>query len=323
MVAPVSIIITVFNRTEYLAEAIRSALCQTVRPLEIIVTDDSSNKDIKTICDSFNDSKIRYRNNKERLGVALNLRQAIYEAKGKFIAILNDDDLFEPEFLNKLVVPLEESNNRILVFSDYWFISQDGQIDEKLTDDVSAVYGRDVLPGGDVGNFTEFVLKTNGVPLAMASIFRKDALNLDLLVSEVEGAYDFWISCLLAATGDFAYYIPERLSRYRMHGARETERKAPDRNQNMVYIYDKLIELKLFPTWNKFILRKKGEALRALGVDNLYFDQVSESRKYFIQSVQIELSWKAIAGIIITFLPRQIRQVLKLTKGKAGAGIFL
>jgi len=207
MTVPVSVIITVFERLNYLADAIKSALDQTLMPLEIIVTDDSSSKKIETICNSFNHAKIRYRNNKLNLGVALNVRAAISEAKGKYIAILNDDDIFEPAFIEKLIAPLRKHEDRVLAFSDYWFISQDGKIDEKLTDDVAAIYGRDILPKGEVENLNEFVLEKNGVPLAMAAIFRKDALNLKLLSREVEGAYDFWISCLLASTGRPVYYV--------------------------------------------------------------------------------------------------------------------
>jgi len=314
MTVPVSVIITVFERLNYLADAIKSALDQTLMPLEIIVTDDSSSKKIETICNSFNHAKIRYRNNKLNLGVALNVRAAISEAKGKYIAILNDDDIFEPAFIEKLIAPLRKHEDRVLAFSDYWFISQDGKIDEKLTDDVAAIYGRDILPKGEVENLNEFVLEKNGVPLAMAAIFRKDALNLKLLSREVEGAYDFWISCLLASTGRPVYYVHERLSRYRMHEGRESERISPDRNNNMVYIYEKLIELNFFPSWKQFLENKKAQALLCVGIDNLKFGQKDTARKYFKMSFKTKTGLKTLAAFFITFLPEWTRVKLKLTK---------
>ena len=84
-----TVIVTVFRRTQFLRQALMSALHQTFRSLEIIVTDDSSSSEIKAICDSFHDSRIRYRANTATLGVALNLRTAMKEAGGKYIAILN------------------------------------------------------------------------------------------------------------------------------------------------------------------------------------------------------------------------------------------
>ena len=69
MILPVTVIITVFNRTDYLAYAVKSVLAQTLPPLEIIVKDDSSSKAIKAICDSFERPEIQYRANFVRLGV--------------------------------------------------------------------------------------------------------------------------------------------------------------------------------------------------------------------------------------------------------------
>lgn len=94
----VSVIVTVFHRTEFLHKALQSALNQTFQDFEILVTDDSRSAKIRAIADSFGSDKIRYRANAETLGVALNLRAAVAEAGGRYIAVLNDDDSWEPSF---------------------------------------------------------------------------------------------------------------------------------------------------------------------------------------------------------------------------------
>jgi len=309
----VTVLVTVYKRTRFLNEAIKSALEQTFRSFEIIVTDDSDSDAVRAICDSFHSPFIRYRKNVFTLGVTLNLRAAICEARGEYIAILNDDDAWEPEFLDKLVLPLQEDSNISLGFCDHWIASEDGSLDSLRTDANSVHYGRDILPEGKIDNLEELVLEKNGVPMAMAAIFRKDVIDFGLLVSDVAGAYDFWLSCLLAASGRPAYYVSRRLTRYRVHGQMETGRKAPDKNKNMIFIYEKLIELNLFPKRINFLYRKYSQCYFQVGKDHLWFNQPTLARSYFFGALGSPLNYKALLGIMLSYLPRRFRVALKAT----------
>ena len=314
MIPEVTVVITVYRRVQYLQQAIASVLKQTLPPCEIIVADDSSSANIKAICDSFVRPDIRYKVNLIRLGVALNVRDAISEAKGKYVAILNDDDVWMPEFLEKLTAPLEEDQERVLAFSDHWVMSADGQIDRKKTEENTRYYGRNDLRRGEVSNLEELAFEKNGIPLAMAAVFRKDAIALNLFFKEVEGAYDFWMSCLLAASGKSAYYVPERLTCYRVHGAMESGRRAPEKNANLLFIYQKLIELNYFRKRKNNLSKKYGQSLFCVGKDNLFFDHTVVARDYYFRSLMAGAGWKAIAGLLISYLPRKVRVVLKFTQ---------
>lgn len=302
----VSVIVTVFNRTEFLAVALQSVLDQTCDDYEIIVTDDSASDPIRAICESFGNDRIRYRRNVDRLGVALNLRAAVSEARGRYIAILNDDDLWEPEFLEKLVAPLEEDPARGLAFCDHWLIDANGVIDAAATDANTAYYGRADLPRGEVARFDEHVLMRNGVPLAMGSVFRVDAIDWSRVVPEVSGAYDFWISCLLASSGARAFYVPERLTRYRTHQAMETARKAPDKNENLVYIYKTLLRLDAFPRYRDELARRHAHALFLVGKDNLRFNRKRQAQDLLRNSLKISFDAKAFVLLCLSYLPSSL-----------------
>jgi glycosyltransferase involved in cell wall biosynthesis len=310
----VTVIATVYNRLLYLRHALQSAINQTFRSVEIIVTDDSCSDAIRSIVNSFNSPLIRYRCNPSTLGVALNLRSAIKEARGKYVAILNDDDVWEPDFLDMLVAPLEQDSSRVLSFSDHWIITGEGIVDRQKTDENTVRYGRDALLVGVVANPVGLVLEQNGVPLAMASVFRKDAVDWELLVKDVSGAYDFWISCLLVSTGRPIYFIPERLTRYRVHAAMETARKVPDKNENMVYIYSKLLGMALFPDKKTLLTSRYSQALFQVGKDSIYFNRCQLARSYFMYSLKTNITFKAMAGFCISFLPRMVRTALNYTK---------
>lgn len=310
MTPKVSIIVTVFNRTEFLPDALQGALGQSFQDYEIIVTDDSASAAIRGICESFNTDKIRYRVNQDRLGVALNLRAAVAEARGKYIAILNDDDVWEPEFLARLVAPLEEDEGRVLAFSDHWIMDGEGTIDIAGTDANSKGYGRADLPPGDVAAFDELVLMKNGVPLAMGAVFRIDAFDWGRVVKEVSGAYDYWISCMLASSGGRAYYVPERLTRYRVHGGMETARRSPDKNENLVYINQTLVQEMAFPRYQDVLTRRYAGALYTVGKDNLAFNRKQQARDYLSRSLHLAFDKKAFACWCLSYLPAPLRSAV-------------
>ena len=164
----VTVIVTVYKRTKFLRQALQSALDQNYFSYEIIVTDDSCSESVKEIVDSFKNPLIKYRCNTSTLGVALNLRAAINEALGEYISILNDDDVWEADFLKSLVKPLEEDEDCVLSFSDHWIISEDGTIQIKETIKNTIFYGRSTLAEGNVEQAVNFLLHKNGIPLAMA-----------------------------------------------------------------------------------------------------------------------------------------------------------
>ena len=312
MIPAVTVILTVYTRTEYLRQAIESVFEQTYRSFEIIVAADSDNEEIKAICDSFQRPEIHYRRNPGTLGVALSLRGAMSVAQGQFIAILNDDDLWEPEFLARLVAPLEQDPKRVLAFCDHWVIAENGELDVAQADRSSRYYHRADLPEGKVADFEEFALVKKGVPFAMGALFRRDAIDLDLMVTEVSGAYDFWMTCLLAGSGNPAYYVPLRLTRYRVHSAMETVRAAPDKKENLVYIYRRLLELNLFPTLTAQVKKFYIQALRQVGKDHLEFGQHRKAREYFRQSLKDSRDTRTAVWWALSYLPQSWRTALKL-----------
>lgn len=303
----VSVIVTVFHRTEFLHQALQSALNQTFQDFEILVTDDSRSAKIRAIADSFGSDKIRYRANAETLGVALNLRAAVAEAGGRYIAVLNDDDNWEPSFLEKLVSPLEADARRVLAFSDHWLVNGDGEIQFPETDANSRHFGRATVRAGEVSDLTDLVLVHNGVPLAMAAVFRADAVDWARVVEEVSGAYDYWISLLLAASGGKAWYVAQRLTRYRVHAAMETGRRAPDKHQHLVYIYRTLLETGAFPHRAMLLRRRLAEALCAVGKDNLLFDHARAARMYLRRSLGVAFKPRTLIFLCLSCCPTVLR----------------
>jgi glycosyltransferase involved in cell wall biosynthesis len=212
----VSVLMSAYKPT-YLAPAIRSALDQTHRDIEIVLLDDSPTREVRALIERFDDSRIRYLRNETSRGPALSHARAIAEASGSVVGILNDDDLWEPNLVERLLRCLEASPDAVVAFSDHW-VMVNGKTDDEASDDCSHRWKRDTLEGGTHRPFQRLALLDKSIPLAVAALFRKDAISAGQIPPAVGGAYDFFLSYVLSRDGAGAIYVPERLAAWRVHG---------------------------------------------------------------------------------------------------------
>lgn len=113
----VSIIIPAYNAERYIARAIKSALNQTWRDIEVIVVDDGSTDRTAEIVRSFKDPRVRYiYQQNQNVGSARN--HGIKESKGKYITFLDADDEYLPEKVEKQVEFLEQNPKYQVVYCD-------------------------------------------------------------------------------------------------------------------------------------------------------------------------------------------------------------
>jgi glycosyltransferase involved in cell wall biosynthesis len=111
----VSVIIPTYNRPHLIKRAIKSVLNQTYQHFEIIVVDDSDNDETKKVIEGFGDKRIKYIKNEIRTThtAARNLAIKNSDSQSKYIAFLDDDDEWLPQFLEKCVNKLEERTDLV------------------------------------------------------------------------------------------------------------------------------------------------------------------------------------------------------------------
>jgi len=98
----------------------------------------------------------------------------------------------------------------------------------------------------------------------------------------------------------------------------ETARRAANKNENMVYIYEKLLEMELFPSKVTLLTKKYSQALFQVGKDNLYFNYGRIARRYFLKSLRVKFAAKAVAALWLSLLPKVVRIALRYTKPEIG-----
>ena len=95
-----SVVIAAYNAAATIAEAVESALSQTLPPLEVIVGDDGSTDETEVLLDQYRE-RIRYFRFPHR-GVASTWNAVLRLARGEFFAVLGADDVYAPERLEAL-----------------------------------------------------------------------------------------------------------------------------------------------------------------------------------------------------------------------------
>jgi len=122
----VSVIIPVYNAEQFIGAALQSVLNQTEQRFEIIVVDDSSTDATAAVVQSFSDPRIHLLTNETNLGVSASRNRAIKHASGDWIALLDADDWWRSERLERLLHHAE-SHEADLVADDIYFID-DGKL---------------------------------------------------------------------------------------------------------------------------------------------------------------------------------------------------
>ena len=123
----VSIITPSYQTASFIAETIESVLAQTYTNWEMIIVDDcSTDATDEVVAPYLGDSRIRYLKNEKNSGAAVSRNRALREAKGRWIAFLDSDDLWSPKKLEKQIAFMEE-NHYAFSYTEYEEIGENSK----------------------------------------------------------------------------------------------------------------------------------------------------------------------------------------------------
>lgn len=207
----VSIVIPVYNGSNYLREAIDSALAQTYKNVEVIVVNDGSTDDGATerIALSYGD-RIRYFH-KENGKVASALNLGIREMTGEYFSWLSHDDMYYPDKIEVQVEWLRQHEGRrnVILYSDYDVINNKSQV-------VRSVKGG----GWEPHQFRFALIFSNPLHGCDALIPKACFTEIGLFEESLRTTNDYNMWYRLAGRFDFIH-IPRALIQGRDHGERD------------------------------------------------------------------------------------------------------
>jgi len=179
----ISIITPSYKSEKFIRQTIESVLVQSYQKWEMIIVDDvspdNSNEVIEEYCKK--NSRIKLIKLKKNSGPAVARNRAIKEAKGRYIAFLDADDLWEPEKLEKQLAFMKE-NDLAFTYSSYDLIDEEGN---------------------DLGNFTtketityEGILKTCSVGCLTAIYDTEKLGKVYMPLIKKRQDYGLWLKIL-------------------------------------------------------------------------------------------------------------------------------
>lgn len=222
----VTVVIPTYKRTNYLKLTLESILNQSFQDFEIIVVDDGSPTDDNLLlCNSY--EKVHYLKIENSGGPAKPRNIGIQKAKGKYIAFVDDDDLWSVDKLKKQVAILENNLDFGLVHGCCTIIDENGILQDKII-------GRPGSPDVKHGDVAMKIMG-NWTVMMPTSFIRKTIVDkVGFFNEEMPSAgedMEYWVRCSFETQ---FYYIDEPLVKYRVH------------DQNISRINEKYIELPLY-----------------------------------------------------------------------------
>jgi Glycosyl transferase family 2 len=294
----VSVVIATYNRPAYLRNAIASVVNGEYRNVEIVVADDLGSDSNREIVERFADPRLIYHRNETNLGMAANHIHAFRDlVSGEFIAILNDDDEWEPVFLSELVPHLLDNPDVVIAFSDHYIIDEHGRLDLAATEENTRRWHRDALAPGPHRPFWRCLVEMS-IPVAQASVIRRAAIDWRDFPAETGSAYDQWLGYLACRGGKACYYLPERLTRYRAHGGSSTAGAGDDGSLGMILMYARLMAMPELAGLRREIEVRCGAAHLSYGLFLLQAGRAGEARKHLRDAAALP-GWTPKLGLAL------------------------
>lgn len=208
----ISVCLATYNGQRFIKRQITSILSQIGEEDEVVVSDDGSTDDTLTILRDLNDSRIRIIDGAHRHSPTWNFEKALEGARGEYIFLSDQDDVWMPE---KVSVTMKYLQQYDCVVSDNVIVDAEGSV---IADSFYAI--NKTRPG----KYYNLLIKNGYLGCCMA--FRRCVLESALPFPSDAPDHDGWIGNV-AAFKYSVYFIPDKLIHYSRHGGNASTTSDP------------------------------------------------------------------------------------------------
>ena len=283
----ISVIIAAYNTARYVGEAIDSALAQTYSPIEIIVVDDGSTDNTQEVLAAYSDRITILR--QENSGSAAARNAALEAARGEFVAVLDSDDVWMPDKLERQMALFETCPEIDFVFANSQHMDEDGNevhvFSGRMPPPVD--YRKEVMKDGYllVGDWHAALAYHNFIP--------QPTIVVRLPVIRAAGGYDArqWISqdyrlyWNLISHGASFGFIDAVLMKYRRHPTQVTKNSVRYFQYRTAGLKDILAKTKGISHATRYNLKCRLARLYKKAGDDAFCDgDRRTARKYYWQA---------------------------------------
>lgn len=215
----ISVVTASYNYAEYIEETIQSVLNQTYNDWEMIIVDDGSSDNSIEVIQKYaeQDSRIKlftHENNANK-GLKETLLLGIEKATGDWIVFLESDDMLREDYLEKKIEIAKKYPDVGLIFNDAEFFGDEDRIMRVKKPFREQSYNKLFKKRFPCNIFKEMNIHNRILSFSVVMV-KKDALFPEYFNTPVDKLLDWWLYIHLLYKND-VYYIPEKLTLWRMH----------------------------------------------------------------------------------------------------------
>lgn len=301
----VSVIIPAYNAEAFIGECLDSVIGQTYQDFEIVVVNDGSSDATESVLKRYRDRIVYFV--QENRGVAAARNIGLGLASGEFVALLDADDYWLPEYLERQVSLLEKRMTAALVCSDVYLLA-----DGKVTRTLSVISSERHLLRKPINYWHIFV---SSVVAHRRAIIDVGGFDESLRYME---DLDLWMR--LARAGYEFMHNPLPLAVYRMHASNATGDLGRKIDGHVALCRKLLRTYPLSANDRRDLvayLRHRRAGYRTAAVDNLLEGELLAARRYFAKAVR----WnprdpRNVVGLaLVAIAPRFARAVALRLRG--------
>ncbi|MFF2912170.1 glycosyltransferase [Paenibacillus sp. NPDC057934] len=215
----ISVIIPLYNHENFITEAIKSVLDQTYTNLELIVIDDGSKDNSLAVAQSFKDERLQVIS-QDNNGAHNTINRGLDMATGDYLTVLNSDDVYEKDRLEKCMDAFIKNPGVELVSTYIKIINDSGKtlgIKHGWKDMEPWPFPNKEKSFAKSDDFVKNLLMSNFISTTSNMVFTKELYLAIGGMRNLRFAHD-WDFALRAADHGKCYLIEEPLMRYRIHG---------------------------------------------------------------------------------------------------------
>ncbi|MBX3300747.1 MAG: glycosyltransferase family 2 protein [Nitrospira sp.] len=314
----ISVVIPTYNRGRFIAKAIESVLRQSVMDLEVIVVDDGSTDETRTVLEEYS-GRIRYIY-QENAGVSSARNAGIRLAQGEWVAFLDSDDEWTKDYLAIQVEQIVKFPAAVAHSTNAFTIRPDGERSSLFVES-------GFLKRFDTKSYLALerplqTILTYALWFLQSTIVRKDILlNVGLFDEHLSIAEDLDIIARVAIRGPFTFRKRELIEVYRREESIEnllaqSRKRGIYRYTSFGKVYANLQKSSGLTVMERAsIARALSSTQRALGNVLIMEGRRVEARSAYMQSLFSYPSGKSLVKFAGTFLPYAVSRLL-VRKGR-------
>lgn len=301
----VSVIIPAYNVAIYISEALESVLAQTFNEYEVIVINDGSSdtEELEQVLEPYREHIVYLK--QENRGAASARNTGLYVARGEFVAFLDADDSWHPDFLESQIKFIESHGNCDLVYSDARLFGE-SQLAGKTFMETS--------PSRGAVTFESLITARCNVITSGVVARKQMVLDAGLFDEHLLRAHDFDLWLRMVRIGARAAYQRKVLVNYRVR-ADSLSGNAIQRIERELDAYDKIkrhleLNFKEQALISKVVQRLNADRQIEFGKESLVRSEFEDAANHFRAANKLCRNWKLPLVLVgLNVAPKHVLRV--------------